>query len=116
MADTKSGLLGKKLELERQLEEVNEELESYEGSDPYEVLAEELHSMMCKANHTDGCGWYYHKDTDYAVAGTLRYKYLEYGKTLQAYLSDVAGRSLGAEDVFRIMHRLNTIRREATLY
>lgn len=27
-------------------------------------LATHLHEMMCHWNHTDGCSWYYAKDTD----------------------------------------------------
>lgn len=31
---------------------------------PHKDLACKLHSTMCRANHTDGCGWYYEMKND----------------------------------------------------
>ncbi len=46
--------------LETQLETARALREVTQGkATPMQNLAEELHTMLCHWNHTDGCGWYY---------------------------------------------------------
>lgn len=53
---------------------------------PEEIkLAENIHSKTCKANHTDGCGWYYEKwDGSTARGLTTRNRYLNKAKLILA--------------------------------
>jgi len=50
------------LKLEKALEEIKQvkkkTLEQL-ASSPYIKIADNLHTILCKWNHTDGCGWYY---------------------------------------------------------
>lgn len=41
------------------------------------VLAEKLHALECKWNHTDGCSWYYAEKRD--ATGTIHHDWSEYG-------------------------------------
>lgn len=39
--------------------QLEKELEIAKLESPDRQLAKELHGMLCKWNHTDGCGWFY---------------------------------------------------------
>lgn len=60
-----------RVDIVKRREELQRELEALELKEQHLLalsddarLAEELHSMQCRWNHTDGCGWFYevHKD------------------------------------------------------
>jgi hypothetical protein len=38
---------------------LEQELEKAKLESPEHQLAKELHGMLCRWNHTDGCGWFY---------------------------------------------------------
>jgi uncharacterized damage-inducible protein DinB len=41
------------------MEELKLRLEALKKESPEEDLARELHSLLCTANHIDGCGWFH---------------------------------------------------------
>jgi hypothetical protein len=43
----------------QELAELEKSLVTAKLESPDHQLARELHSMLCKWNHTDGCGWFY---------------------------------------------------------
>ena len=45
--------------LKQQIADEEAKLEALKGLNEVEVLAITLHDKLCKANHTDGCGWFY---------------------------------------------------------
>ena len=42
-----------------ELAKLTEQLEKAKLESPDQQLAKELHSILCRQNHEDGCGWYY---------------------------------------------------------
>lgn len=63
-------------ELETQLEVAKTEPDDYR-------LARELHTLLCKWNHTDGCGWYYEfKDKQEDWTGYAHDRYLTKARRL----------------------------------
>ena len=44
---------------QKELDNINKELEALDKMLPEEALAVVIHDMTCTHNHTDGCGWYY---------------------------------------------------------
>lgn len=42
---------------------------------PLFKLADVLHDVLCQANHTDGCSWFYGKEDDYLKEGSTRNGY-----------------------------------------
>lgn len=44
---------------EQELADAKEQLKKAKLESPDKQLAKELHSMLCRWNHTDGCGWFY---------------------------------------------------------
>lgn len=75
-----------------------ERIESAEGAtDSEQKLAEELHEVLCRWNHTDGCGWHYEiKD---GVADWSRYdhaNYLKRAKALAAEFPSITHETLAA--------------------
>lgn len=46
--------------LKKEVAELEAERAALEAMAPDEQLAVTLHSMLCRQNHTDGCGWHYH--------------------------------------------------------
>lgn len=68
-------------DLETQLKQVK--LES-----PDKALATVLHGMMCKQNHTDGCGWHYEfEDTGYKKDDWTGWAHTEYLKKAQTLIA-----------------------------
>lgn len=43
----------------QELADLKLKLEEAKKESPDHQLAKELHSIKCRWNHTDGCGWYY---------------------------------------------------------
>jgi hypothetical protein len=66
----------------------NEELAAAEAiiEQPEKDLATLLHLGLCRWNHTDGCGWYYHEDswTEHSHA-----QYLNRARAVLALTDDV---------------------------
>ena len=63
-------------ELETQLDIAKNEPDDYR-------LARELHALLCRWNHTDGCGWFYEfKDKQDVWTGDAHYRYLTRARRL----------------------------------
>ena len=45
--------------LEEQLNKLKAEAVAFDNLTPDQKMAVALHDMLCRHNHTDGCGWYY---------------------------------------------------------
>lgn len=41
------------------LERLKQEEKQLLGLSPTQIIADEIHTLMCHWNHTDGCGWEY---------------------------------------------------------
>jgi sarcosine oxidase delta subunit len=49
-------------ELEAQLLKAKAEKEALSKMTEEQILADQLHTLACRWNHTDGCSWYYEYD------------------------------------------------------
>jgi hypothetical protein len=56
---TREQIAKRKAELASELDDLNAEEERLLSLSEDRRLAEALHSMQCRWNHTDGCGWFY---------------------------------------------------------
>ena len=56
------------------------------AADPIKYIADMLHGMECKWNHTDGCGWFYEKDESYYKHNSTKGRYYQQAKKLVAGL------------------------------
>ncbi len=56
--DIRKQIEAKKAEIDK----LQEEVIRLETLAPDKRLAEMLHAIQCRSNHTDGCGWLYEKD------------------------------------------------------
>lgn len=52
----------KRADIERQLAELDDAEQILAAMTPEQVLAQSLHDVWCRHNHTDGCGWMYEQD------------------------------------------------------
>ena len=52
-------------------------------------LAEALHDMLCRWNHTDGCGWFYETDEKTKWSGYAHKAYLDKARKLMNQLPDM---------------------------
>lgn len=90
-------LLTRKADLERKLAEVEANIEASTNQD-LTTIAEFIHSMQCRYNHTDGCGWYYEQDYNKNDAAKIwsqsaHLSYLRKAKKLMAF-EDIVNPSL----------------------
>ena len=46
-------------QLKAEIEKLQAEQDAFDRQTPEEKLAITLHELLCHANHTDGCGWFY---------------------------------------------------------
>lgn len=53
------GIESKIKEHKQELADLEAQLVKAKLESPDHQLAKELHNMLCKWNHTDGCGWFY---------------------------------------------------------
>lgn len=81
--------------------------EAADAADPIKALAIELHNVMCKINHTDGCSWHY--EIQKGVHNWTSYAHAHWAK--KAYLLSEKCNTLGIEtkQVFEIHKILNTL-------
>ncbi|MCA1800771.1 MAG: DUF1192 domain-containing protein [Actinobacteria bacterium] len=49
----------RKQELTAEIERLEQQREAMLALTPDKQMAEEMHSLFCTWNHTDGCDWYY---------------------------------------------------------
>ena len=56
---TEAEIKARRAELERELEELDDEEQEFNSLTPDQQLAEALHKVLCHYNHTDMCGWFY---------------------------------------------------------
>lgn len=92
-------------ELEREIAEKTEVLmrlrKSSEAPDPTQrEVADLLHSLLCKWNHTDGCGWYYNTDQS---------AYLDEKNYNQGRYYKLAGKLLKERDADTVLTTLKLI-------
>lgn len=85
-------------ELRDVIAQIEGELTRRERLDAPQRLAEELHSVQCHINHTDGCGWFYEFSNGEANwSGWAHARYLEKARKLLSEVSD------DPEEVIRIV-------------
>ena len=72
MAET---LLGRIDRLKRELADAETTLKEELSKTPEVRLADLIHKITCKGNHTDYCGWEYENNNDYTKHGTTRNTY-----------------------------------------
>lgn len=78
--------IDRKQALLRELAEIEEEEKRVAALSPEHRLAEALHSLNCRWNHTDGCGWYYENADSYPTPTWLGYSHAEYLKKARAVI------------------------------
>ncbi|MCA1800319.1 MAG: hypothetical protein LC687_03435 [Actinobacteria bacterium] len=49
----------RKQELNAEIEKLEQQREALLALTPDKLMADEMHSLFCTWNHTDGCDWYY---------------------------------------------------------
>lgn len=52
-------LLKQRRRLEDEMLDVQKRISAYKSLNSVELLAIDLHDMLCRHNHADGCGWHY---------------------------------------------------------
>jgi hypothetical protein len=68
---------------EDRLKDLHRQLETQKAMSPDKMLAEELHSLLCQWNHTDGCSWFYESKNKVADwSGHAHNQYLTKAQTL----------------------------------
>ena len=75
-------------DLKRRLSEAEGRLADMDGGvagDPDVGLAELIHDITCRENHTDGCGWHYES---WERPGTVRLEYLVRANEVRVMLQD----------------------------
>lgn len=90
---------------EKELEELKKKQAALEAEPADQQLARYLHDMMCKSNHTDGCGWYY--ETNNGVDDWLGRAHASYLTKANRLLS--VAKSPGLFDVQRIIKIVSII-------
>lgn len=60
-------------ETEKKLRELQEEKARLDNLPENKKLAEQIHEMKCRGNHTDGCSWFYEKDCETGLMDWTRY-------------------------------------------
>jgi hypothetical protein len=76
---------------------------------PLYMLANILHDMDCRHNHTDGCGWFYFDWEKLHPDGGLEYSRKEYLKKAKLYAS--MNFEVTVEDICQQMLKLNAVLR-----
>lgn len=72
-------------EMEEQLKELKKkekEEEEKKKNQPEYLLAQKLHHILCTANHTDGCSWFYEESDFDSWERTTHKQYLKLAKEL----------------------------------
>lgn len=87
MATTAQRIVELEQELKRLNSKLKDEVEAEQAAKidkEQKQVADLLHSLLCKWNHTDGCGWYYHTSpSDYLrTNGDKNSYYVMAGKVL----------------------------------
>jgi hypothetical protein len=82
------------------LEKLEAEKDLLESDDRY-AIAETLHSMRCRLNHTDGCSWYYETwDSSTPAGNSERARWLEKADTV---IEAAEKRGMKPSDLIEIM-------------
>lgn len=72
---TPEQLRAEALELEKQAKALRDAAFDQDKREHLFKLADVLHDVLCHANHTDGCGWYYEGEEHYLKEGSTRNSY-----------------------------------------
>lgn len=77
-------------QLEDQLAALDEAEQALEALTPDQRLAESLHTLGCRYNHTDGCGWEYDSWATWREDDTYnaRTRYLQKAREVRALLPE----------------------------
>ena len=74
---------------QRELKKIEDELIKLEALKPHERIAVGLHDILCRHNHTDGCGWYYEvKDGVHEWNKTTHKDWLKKGVRVDDFIND----------------------------
>ena len=97
-----------KRELEVQLK-VAKLVEELHHDNPIYMLANVLHKMDCRHNHTDGCGWFYFDWEKPTPQGKMEYSRQEYLNKAESYAAINIG--LTTDDLVRQLLKLHAVLR-----
>lgn len=65
---------------------------------PTQVIADRLHTMVCRSNHMDACGWDW-EQWENVKSGQTKYRYLERAKEIEKYAAE---KNLSVDNMFEI--------------
>ena len=84
-------------------------VEELHHDNPIYMLANVLHKIDCRLNHTDGCGWFYFKWDEPTPQGKLEYSRQEYLRKANQYAAINIG--LTTEDLVKQLLKLHAVLR-----
>lgn len=81
--------------------------EAADVADPIKALAIELHGVLCKWNHTDGCGWHYEIDKgSHNWTGHAHAHYLKKAIALSEKCNESGIDTKQAFEIYKILNNL----------
>lgn len=71
--------------LEKEIERLKKQKQEFESLAPDIQLAQILHTLLCKSDHTDHCGWQYESNDKYFSPNTAKNAWLTKARNLLDY-------------------------------
>jgi hypothetical protein len=95
------------VDAQKKVDELKLSLKEEKLKSPDKKLATSLHSILCKYNHTDGCGWFYEfKDKKDDWGASSHGEYLKKAQNLIHKCKDLNIEPESAIDIVRMVNRL----------
>lgn len=103
--DGSSSMSKERAELIAERDRVQEQINELEAREKAlgatRVATTEFHNLMCHADHTEGCSWFYEKDEDFDREGSTHYRWLNRYQKAKHAVEEVIG-DIADEDFNKI--------------